>query len=155
MQTSLSVRTAPAEGARDVKAVPFVELHSQRLQGVVSSGSDIERVYVAFFEAETLNYSCNTNNNRPCGGLRGAPCNHLQLLLSEAIAEHGLARVVAFLQLPGDPAAYPDVRAILSRSGQQLQDQASSIFSRFLGDLQLLQHPAEDLPVEGAAWFQA
>jgi hypothetical protein len=154
MQTSLAARHAPTAGSRDVKAVPFVELHDQRLQGVVSSGSDIERVYVAFFEAGTLNYSCNTNNNRPCGGLRGSPCNHLQLLLSEAIAEHGLARVVAFLRLPGDPSQYPTARDLLRHSGQQLSDQASSIFSRFLGDLELLQLPDQALPTESSAWFQ-
>lgn len=57
---------------RDVKEVPFVELSDKRLQDVVSSGSDIERVYVSYFEVGTLDYYCNTNNNRPYAGLRSS-----------------------------------------------------------------------------------
>ncbi len=59
---------------RNIKKVPFVELFHGRLQGVVSSGSDIKRVYVSFFEAGTHDFYCSTNNNRPCGGLGGYPC---------------------------------------------------------------------------------
>src|SRR5688572_26616711 len=85
---------------RDVKKVPFVELLDKRLQGIVSSGSDIERVYVSYFEVGTLNYGCGTNNNRPCGGLRGYPCSHLQELLHEATVQYGFDEVVDFLRLP-------------------------------------------------------
>ena len=65
-QTSLVFHdVAPVK--RAVKTVPFVELASGRLQGVVSSGSDIKRVYVSFIEAGSGDYYCCTNNNRPCG----------------------------------------------------------------------------------------
>ena len=37
-------------GQRDIRKVPFVELFNDRLQGVVSSGSDITRVYVSFLK---------------------------------------------------------------------------------------------------------
>jgi hypothetical protein len=153
---SSSLPPPPGPGldeARDVKKVPFVELLNQRLQGVVSSGSDIQRVYVSFFEAGTLNYSCSTNNNRPCGGLRGYPCNHLQELLGEAIVQYGLARVVAFLRLPGDPAQIQTPRDILAHKGQAVSEPAGDIFSRFLSDLQLLELPAYDGPVHTMAWF--
>ena len=43
---------------RNTKKVPFVELFNGRVQGVVSSGSDINRVYVAFFEAGTGDFYC-------------------------------------------------------------------------------------------------
>src|SRR5262245_11952389 len=38
------VRPAEPSAARDVDTVPFVEMVGNRLQGVVSSGSDVERV---------------------------------------------------------------------------------------------------------------
>src|SRR5688572_15796006 len=85
---------------RDVKKVPFVEFLDKRLQGIVSSGSDVERVYVSYFEVGTLNFACATNNNRPCGGLHGYPCSHLQVLLHEAIIQYGFDDVVDFLRLP-------------------------------------------------------
>ncbi|MCA9625984.1 MAG: hypothetical protein KC731_43480, partial [Myxococcales bacterium] len=50
--------------SRNVKKVPFVELFGGRVQGVVSSGSDVKRVYVSFMEARTGNFYCSTNNNR-------------------------------------------------------------------------------------------
>jgi hypothetical protein len=138
---------------RDVKKVPFVELFDGRLQGVVSSGSDIQRVYVSFFEAGTLNYGCSTNNNRPCGGLRGYACNHLQELLSEALAQYGSAQVAKFLRLPGDPAQYTTAYAILAHAGQAIGEPASSIFSRFLGQLELLELPPHSAPLHTLAWF--
>jgi hypothetical protein len=98
----ISPSTKNAATKRNIKQVPFVELFNHRLQGVVSSGSDIERVYVSFFEAGTLDYYCSTNNNRPCGGLRGSPCNHLQAVMIEAIAAYGLDQVTNYLKIPGD-----------------------------------------------------
>lgn len=138
---------------RDVKDVPFVELFSQRLQGVVSSGSDIQRVYVSFFVAGSLNYSCSTNNNRPCGGLRGSPCNHLQALMNEAATQYGFDRVVRFLRPPGDPAQYEHVIDLLRHAGQQVDDPASTIFSRFLSHLALLELPPYEEPLPTLAWF--
>lgn len=138
---------------RDVKDVPFVELFSERLQGVVSSGSDIQRVYVSFFVAGSLNYSCSTNNNRPCGGLHGAPCSHLQALMSEAAAQYGFDRVVRFLHPPGDPAQYGHVIDLLRHAGQQVDDPASTIFSRFLSHLALLELPPYEEPLPTLAWF--
>jgi hypothetical protein len=147
--------TVPATPARDVKKVPFVELFDRRLQGVVSSGSDIQRVYVSYFEAGSLNYSCSTNNNRPCGGLRGSPCNHLLELLSEAIAQEGLARVVAFLGLPGDPEQYRKPYQIARHAGRPAEERAAPIFSRFLGQLALLELPQSDAPLPSGAWFRS
>jgi hypothetical protein len=135
---------------RDVKKVPFVELFNNRLQGVVSSASDIERVYVAYFEVRTLNYCCSTNNNRPCGGLRGHPCNHLQELLHEAIAQFGMPYIQNFLQLTANVQTERD---ILSRSGQVQSSYAADIFSRFLSDLELLEVPTLNTPLSPRTWF--
>lgn len=152
--SSLQAGARPAQRPRDVKEVPFVELFDRRLQGVVSSGSDIQRVYVAFFEAGSLNFSCSTNNNRPCGGLRGSPCNHLRSLLDEAIAQYGIGRVVAFLRLPGDPGQYTAAQDVLARRGHSAgDDQTGSIFSRFLSHLELLELPAQGQPLPELAWF--
>lgn len=138
---------------RDVKKVPFVELFNDRLQGVVSSGSDIQRVYVSYFEAGTLNYCCSTNNNRPCGGLRGYPCKHLQELMSEAVAQFGLPQVIRFLKVPGDPAAIQSQYDILQRAGRAQSLFAGDIFSRFLSDLELLELPTSNQPVTSMNWF--
>jgi len=145
METSFQI-SAPLTGKRAVKKVPFVELRDGRIQGVISSGSDIERVYVAFIEAKTGNYSCSTNNNRPCGGLRGSPCKHILEMVGEAVEEFGAARVAEFLDIgeAEDPASH------LSRlGGTQAKDNVAVIFSRFLDYLRLCEfkcrqgHPAE------------
>jgi hypothetical protein len=141
----------PLSGERDVKKVPFVETFNTRLQGVISSASDIARVYVAYFDTRTLNYCCSTNNNRPCGGLRGYPCNHLRELLHEAVIQYGINHVRQFLQLPSEAQTEND---ILQRCGQQSHTyNVSDIFSRFLGDLELLELPTLNTPLTVMAWF--
>jgi hypothetical protein len=142
---------AVADAKRDAKKVPFVELFNNRLQGVVSSGSDIERVYVSYFEARTLDYCCSTNNNRPCGGLRGSPCNHLRELLREAIVQFGIDRVIQFLQIPAD--TLQSEHDIAARAGHARSEFAADIFSRFLSDLELLELPITNAPLPTMAWF--
>lgn len=136
---------------RDVKKIPFVELHDGRLQGVVSSGSDIKRVYVSYFEAKTMQYYCSTNNNRPCGGLRGAPCKHLQELLDEAITQYGFQEIVRFLKLPADQTEH--ARDILAQTKGVIKDPAGEVFARFLAYLQLLEYPTSVLPMTEMDWF--
>jgi hypothetical protein len=138
---------------RDVKEVPFVELLDNRLQGVVSSGSDIKRVYVSYFEVGTMNYGCNTNNNRPCGGLRGHPCNHLKELMREAVIQFGIAHVVQFLRPNGDPASFINADDITARAGRHNSHFAGDIFSRFLSDLELLELPTYNTPLTSMIWF--
>src|SRR5215471_3483623 len=92
---------APAR-PRKLAKVPFVELADGRLQGVVSSGSDIERVYVSSIGARDHAYACSTNNNRPCGGARGMMCNHLRALVDEAVLQYGAERVARYLRVEVD-----------------------------------------------------
>src|SRR3954453_18383935 len=85
----------PAEPAeRDVEQVPFVELADNRLQGGVSSGSDVERVYCCFIEAGSLAYGSSTNNNRPDAGT----AKRLRWMIEAAVAQIGVGRVVRYLQ---------------------------------------------------------
>lgn len=144
---------AQAKQKRDVKKVPFVELFDHRLQGIVSSGSDIERVYVSYFDAKTLSYGCSTNNNRPCSGLRGSPCNHLRELLHEAVIQFGLHPVAQFLEVPADLESITSEHDILSRLGHTNHEYANTVFSRFLGDLELLELSASQTPFSAMAWF--
>jgi len=137
--------------SRDVKNVPFVELAGNRLHGVVSSGSDIERVYVSYFEAGSLDYCCSTNNNRPCGGLRGSPCKHLREMLHEAIIQYGLETVVRFLRITDQIFTERD---IYSHVGQYKAEYGGEIFSRFLADLELMEVPGTNMPLTAMAWFQ-
>lgn len=140
-------------GKRNIKEVPFVELFNNRLQGVVSSGSDLERVYVSFFEARTLDFYCSTNNNRPCGGLRGYPCKHLQSMLEEAIASYGIEQVVAFLKVPGDTSQLKLATDILANKGKVKKEPASEVFSRFLNYLRYLELSTSNHPLPEMSWF--
>jgi hypothetical protein len=135
---------------RSIHKVPFVELFNGRLQGVVSSSSDIKRVYVSYFEARSLDFFCSTNNNRPCGGLGGAPCKHLQSVMQEACAQYGVEHVARVLQVSGEPKTYQE---ILSRRGAARKDSVSDVFSRFLAYLGYLELPAVHQPLLEMHWF--
>ena len=52
-EKSSTARVIPPARPRKLAKVPFVELADGRLQGVVSSGSDIERVYVSSVAASS------------------------------------------------------------------------------------------------------
>jgi hypothetical protein len=144
---------APVE-PRKLAKVPFVELTDGRLQGVVSSGSDVERVYVSSITAGDHGLSCNTNNNRPCGGLAGGSwaCNHLRALADAAVAQYGLARVARYL------------KADLADGGSDLwsglhtttaPNRAAEVFSSFLRHLAYLEVEPSTDPLPELQWFPA
>lgn len=140
---------------RNVKKVPFVELFDGRLQGVVSSGSDSKRVYVSFICAESGNYYCSTNNNRPCGGLRGSPCKHIAELVGQALIQFGVREVSEYMKT-GIDAPEDDLRAwdvFQALNGTQVKENASVVFSRFLHYLRYceLNPPPGNLPEMN--WF--
>ena len=144
----------PPVHPRKLAKVPFVELAEGRLQGVVSSGSDLERVYVSAVSAATHDFSCSTNNNRPCGGLSGSwPCKHLQTLVDEAVLQYGADRVARFLRIePGDGASTGS--EIVSRlSGSAERGGSATVFSRFLRHLAYLELPMCDEPISELQWF--
>lgn len=138
---------------RTVKKVPFVELFAGRLQGVISSGSDENRVYVAFIEAGSGDFNCSTNNNRPCGGLYGAPCKHIGLMVDEAVLQFGALRVAQFLQLK-DPARAQEAEGILKAlKGTHKKEQAGAVFSRFLNYLRYCELKCVPEPIPEMSWF--
>ena len=139
-------------GDRDVEEVPFVELAENRLQGVVSSGSDIERVYCCFIEASSLNYYSSTNNNRPDAGLE----KRLRWLAEAAFAQFGAERVVRYLQLPVAPDQVQEAGElvqVVARHGRVKQEPATTIFSRFLKYLQFVELPGSNSPNSEMTWF--
>jgi hypothetical protein len=139
---------------RKLAKVPFVELADGRLQGVVSSGSDIERVYVSSVAAETHAYNCSTNNNRPCGGLRGSPCKHLQALVQEAVLQYGVDRIARYLHIEvGDASSGADLVSRLK--GGHEPAPAAMVFSRFLRHLAYLELPETTAPIPELHWFPA
>lgn len=152
-QSSVAAVVPPVQ-PRKLAKVPFVELADGRLQGVVSSGSDIERVYVSSFAAKTHVYSCSTNNNRPCGGLRGSPCKHLQTLLDEAVLQYGSERVIRYLHIDAENGAstWDLLRAM---TGHQESAPAATVFSRFLHHLAYLEVPGSTDPLPELHWFPA
>ncbi|MGE0326673.1 MAG: hypothetical protein AB7K71_28255 [Polyangiaceae bacterium] len=143
--------SAPDAGKRNVKKVPFVELFGGRLQGVVSSGSDIQRVYVSFIAANTGNFYCSTNNNRPCGGLGGSPCKHIDSMLQEAMLQFGEEAVLGYLGVAAGQTRAHGVASTLG--GTQQKEQASRVFSRFLSYLRYCELSARPGLVSEASWF--
>jgi hypothetical protein len=141
-------------GERDVREVPFVELQGGRVQGVVSSGSDPQRVYVSFLEGKTGNYFCCTNNNRPCGGLRGSPCKHIAGLVDEAMKQYGAGRVAAYLGVSSDvepPGDADDLLALLQ--GAQQKEAPGVVFSRFLSYLRHCELGTRTGTILEMSWF--
>jgi hypothetical protein len=152
-QTSSVVRVMAPVRPRKLAKVPFLELADGRLQGVVSSGSDIERVYVSSIAAGTHGLACSTNNNRPCGGLRGpAPCNHLRALLTEAVLQYGQQRVARYLRIDVEDE---DADLAAHLHGSMEPGVSAVVFNSFLRHLSYLEVPATTEPVPELDWFPA
>lgn len=151
------MRVVPPARPRKLAKVPFVELADGRLQGVVSSGSDVERVYVSSVAAGSFAFTCSTNNNRPCGGARGAFCNHIRALAGEAVLQYGAERVGRYMRV--EPAgAEADAMLLLTqmsgaRPGQGDPTAAASVFSRFLRHLAYLDIAPTTAPLPEMQWF--
>ncbi|GIH14164.1 hypothetical protein [Rugosimonospora africana] len=153
-QQRSALRVVPAIQPRKLAKVPFVELADGRLQGVVSSGSDIERVYVSSISAGEHAYHCSTNNNRPCGGLRGSPCNHLHALADEAVLQYGADRVARYLRVDADGVT-TGADLIGRLHGRHEATPAAVVFSRFLRHLAYLELPETTEPIPELHWFPA
>ncbi|MFK4242984.1 hypothetical protein ACI2KV_08875 [Micromonospora chokoriensis] len=145
----------PPARPRKLAKVPFVELADGRLQGVVSSGSDIERVYVSSVSAGTHAYHCSTNNNRPCGGLRGAPCKHLHALADEALLQYGVARVARYLRVDVGDGVSGGAALLARLDARHEPTSAAMVFSRFLRHLSYLEQPGSTVALPELQWFPA
>jgi hypothetical protein len=155
-EKSSTARVVPSARPRKLAKVPFVELADGRLQGVVSSGSDIGRVYVSSVAAGSYAYSCSTNNNRPCGGARGSFCNHIRALVGEAVLQYGADRVARYLKVDAEGTA--DAHVLVSamtatRSGPDDASAAAQVFSRFLRHLAYLELDSTTHPLPEMQWF--
>lgn len=156
-ERSSAVRVIPPARPRKLAKVPFVELADGRLQGVVSSGSDIERVYVSSVETRSYAYACSTNNNRPCGGARGGFCNHIRALITESVLQYGAERVARYLKAEpadGEPSAQGITATMTAaRPGQADRSAAAPVFSRFLHHLAYLELAPTTAPLPEMQWF--
>jgi len=153
-EKSSTARVIPPAQPRKLAKVPFVELADGRVQGVVSSGSDIERVYVSSVAAGSYAFACSTNNNRPCGGARGSFCNHIRTLIGEAVLQYGAERVARYLRVePADSA--PGIIAAMSTAPPPQADTrvAAPVFSRFLRHLAYLELAPTTAPLPEMQWF--
>ena len=150
-----AVRVLPPVQPRKLAKVPFVELADGRLQGVVSSGSDIQRVYVSSIAAGTHGFNCSTNNNRPCGGLRGSPCKHLHVLVEEAVLQYGVDRVARYLRIEIGDGVTSGADLMGRLRGSHEPTPAATVFSRFLRHLAYLELPGTTEPVPELHWFPA
>ncbi|MDI5965506.1 hypothetical protein POF50_011615 [Streptomyces sp. SL13] len=156
-ERSSTARVIPPARPRKLAKVPFVELADGRLQGVVSSGSDIERVYVSSIAAGSWTFACSTNNNRPCGGARGGFCNHIRALVNEAVLQYGAERVARYLRVEtadGEPDAQGVTDAMsAARPPQGDTAAAAPVFSRFLRHLAYLELAPTTAPLPEMQWF--
>lgn len=143
------VRVVSPVQPRKLAKVPFVEMADGRLQGVVSSGSDIARVYVSSVTAGTHTLNCSTNNNRPCGGLYGYPCKHIDAMIDEAVVQYGLAQVARYLRV--ELGEGEDLARKLN--GGKEAAPANVVFSRFLRHLAYLEVPETTEPIAELHWF--
>ncbi|MCG5215580.1 hypothetical protein [Streptosporangium sp. KLBMP 9127] len=151
-----TVRVVSPVKPRKLAKVPFVELADGRLQGVVSSGSDINRVYVSSISAATHALNCSTNNNRPCGGLYGSsPCKHLQSLVAEAALQYGVDRVARYLRIEIDDSVSSGSGLVSRLNGHHESAPAAMVFSRFLSHLAYLELPDSTTPITELHWFPA
>lgn len=147
--TSIVKHSRKEASKRNLHKVPYVELFNGKVQGVVSSGSDPARVYVSWIEGESGDFYCATNNNRPCGGLRGGGCKHIDEMIGQAMAHYGGWEVARYLGLEGEPNEFKRSYDITSRiRGAQRKEQASEVFARFLNYLRYseLESSAAPLP---------
>lgn len=150
-RTSTAQQVPPAR-SRKLAKVPFLELSDGRLQGVVSSGSDIERVYVSSISAGDHGVSCSTNNNRPCGGLNTqAVCKHAQVLLTEAERQFGTGQVARYLRIEinQDESLFDGLHPTRSHGC------AAEVFSSFLRHLAYLEVGICVEPLREMQWFPA
>ncbi|NUT35302.1 MAG: hypothetical protein HOV79_19785 [Hamadaea sp.] len=155
-ERSSTARVVAPVRPRKLAKVPFVELADGRLQGVVSSGSDIERVYVSSVAAADHGFTCSTNNNRPCGGLYGSsPCKHLQALADEAVLQYGVDRVARYLRVEADETVTTGWDLLRRLNGHHASAPAATVFSRFLRHLSYLELPASAEPIAELHWFPA
>ncbi|MGX1128325.1 hypothetical protein RKD49_000515 [Streptomyces glaucescens] len=156
-ERSSTARVIPPARPRKLAKVPFVELADGRLQGVVSSGSDIGRVYVSSVAVGTYAYACSTNNNRPCGGARGGFCNHIGALINEAVLQYGAERVARYLRVDvGDEEVTAPAIAFTMRGTRPSPADgkaAASVFSRFLRHLAYLELAPTTAPLPEMQWF--
>ncbi|MEU5976224.1 hypothetical protein [Streptomyces sp. NPDC047315] len=155
-ERSSTARVIPPARPRKLAKVPFVELADGRLQGVVSSGSDIGRVYVSSVAAGTHAFACSTNNNRPCGGARYSFCNHVRALINEAVVQYGAERVARYLKVEADDGDVTALGLASAMDGrQQAGDTAAAapVFSRFLRHLAYLELAPTTAPLPEMQWF--
>jgi hypothetical protein len=156
-ERSSTARVIPPARPRKLAKVPFVELADGRLQGVVSSGSDIGRVYVSSVAAGTFAFACSTNNNRPCGGARGWFCNHIGALIRESVLQYGAERVVRYLkvEVPEQDVHGDGIESAMRSSRPQMDatKAAASVFSRFLRHLAYLEHEPVTTPLPEMHFF--
>ncbi|AUY53932.1 hypothetical protein [Streptomyces sp. CB01881] len=156
-EDSSTARVIPPARPRKLAKVPFVELADGRLQGVVSSGSDIERVYVSSVAAGDYAFACSTNNNRPCGGARGSFCNHIAALIGEAVLQYGAERVARYLRVEpsnGEASTQGITSAMTAtRPAKADATAAAPVFSRFLRHLAYLELAPTTDPLPELHWF--
>lgn len=115
----------------------YSHITPQQIVGVVRSQTDTELVYACMLN-ESGNFSCCTQNLKPCGGLKGALCKHLLVLVI------GLTRSE---QLEANKAANWVLQSKFHQPKMQ-KEMLSDVFLQYKGALvgELDWRPTETVP---------
>ncbi|MFN8552370.1 MAG: pentapeptide repeat-containing protein [Candidatus Obscuribacterales bacterium] len=121
----------------------FSEVHDDSIVGIVKSQTDADLVYSCRL-TNTGEFSCCTQNLNVCGGLRGALCKHLLVLLI------GLAKA----QELDSTKTYQWVMQSLARKPELNRDVATEVFMRYKGAEagELDWRPTETMPEDYYAY---
>ena len=150
------IPTAGLADRRDVREVPFVELAGGRVQGVVSSGSDIAAglCLVRASPGPATTTAARTTTGRAAGsaGLRASTS---PTMVDEAILQFGAAAVAAYLGVSGDGRSVDDAPQrcsglLRARSGRS---RPGVVFSRFLNYLRYCELRHRPGTVLEMSWF--
>lgn len=121
----------------------FVKKEEGRIYGIVKSQTNKELIYAVSITTNGI-YFCGTQNLRVCGGLRGAICKHLLLLLMAAVKSSILSIDEASMS----------VKNTIARRPMWNKQEAEKIFSEYelSKNTELEWRPVEILPEDLVAW---
>src|SRR5690606_11059864 len=96
-------------------------------------------------------------NNRPCGGARGAFCNHIRALITDAVLQYGAGRAARYLKVDTEDAA-PDAASLtgamtLTLPPQGATSAAAPVLRRFTRHPAYLEFEPVTTPLPEIQWF--
>lgn len=86
------------------------------VQGIVKSQGDPGLVYACVIHLTSGRYFCATNNLKTCGGLRGAPCKHILVVLYALAMNDAITATDMYFALKATKDQKPQFDADLTKT---------------------------------------